>query len=551
MSTYTDASLIYYPSGYKASKAYSLKPTDGSGDLTFTRASTATRVNEQGLIEGVRTNLILQSNTFDTTWTNTSTTLTSGQSGYDGTNNAWLLTKPATSFARIQQTFSSTSGLKTFSIYLKAGTLSWCRLFAASAPSPNIYVNLSNGSLGSQYDNISATSIDVGAGWYRVSLTFDASISEVRIYPADANDSVSGISGSIYIQDAQLEASVQATEYIPTTTTAVSVGMLANVPRIDYTGGGCGKLLLEPQRTNYITYSNYDASTWTQTTASISINSATSPDGTTNAHTATRTSVSTQRIGVAAFSATAGQPYTNSIYLRKVSGSGLVRLIDINNTPTTFTLTTEWVRYSVTAIAVASTQRLYVEMTEVGDVIEFWQGQIENGSYSTSLINTTSTAVTRVKDSASKSGISSLIGQTEGTLFVEFNIDGDISGNRTVITLSSGSSVDFIASFIFNNLFYARIRANNGSLIDVTKSGLTSGVHKVAIGYAANDLTFYLDGVLVGQNTSASVAFANPLSVVRIAENEAAINQLGDGINSAMLFTTRLDNATLATLTTI
>jgi hypothetical protein len=39
MSTYDDASLIYYPSGYKAGTAYSLKPTDGSGDLTFTRAS--------------------------------------------------------------------------------------------------------------------------------------------------------------------------------------------------------------------------------------------------------------------------------------------------------------------------------------------------------------------------------------------------------------------------------------------------------------------------------------------------------------------------------
>ena len=55
MSTYEDASLIYYPSGYKAGKAYSLKPTDGTGDLTFTRASTATRVNESGLIESVAT----------------------------------------------------------------------------------------------------------------------------------------------------------------------------------------------------------------------------------------------------------------------------------------------------------------------------------------------------------------------------------------------------------------------------------------------------------------------------------------------------------------
>jgi hypothetical protein len=52
MSLYDDASLIMFPSGYKEDKIYSLKPTDGSGDLTFTRASTATRVNADGLIEG-------------------------------------------------------------------------------------------------------------------------------------------------------------------------------------------------------------------------------------------------------------------------------------------------------------------------------------------------------------------------------------------------------------------------------------------------------------------------------------------------------------------
>ena len=49
MSTYADASLIYYHSGYKAGTAYSLKPTDGRGDLTFTRASTATRRNQVGI----------------------------------------------------------------------------------------------------------------------------------------------------------------------------------------------------------------------------------------------------------------------------------------------------------------------------------------------------------------------------------------------------------------------------------------------------------------------------------------------------------------------
>ena len=69
-SFYEDASLVMIPSGYKTSKVYSAKPTDGAGDLTFTRSNdTATRVNSAGLIEKVRTNLILQSNSFsDAAW---------------------------------------------------------------------------------------------------------------------------------------------------------------------------------------------------------------------------------------------------------------------------------------------------------------------------------------------------------------------------------------------------------------------------------------------------------------------------------------------------
>ncbi|MGA0081580.1 MAG: hypothetical protein ACO3IT_07435, partial [Ilumatobacteraceae bacterium] len=62
------ASLVYIPSGYKEDTAYSVIPTDGSGDLTFTRASDGTRVNSAGLVENVPWNLVEQSNTFSTTW---------------------------------------------------------------------------------------------------------------------------------------------------------------------------------------------------------------------------------------------------------------------------------------------------------------------------------------------------------------------------------------------------------------------------------------------------------------------------------------------------
>jgi hypothetical protein len=59
MSLFDDASLVMIPSAYKDGKLYSIKPTDGSGDFTFTRGSNlaATRVDVNGLIEKGRENL--------------------------------------------------------------------------------------------------------------------------------------------------------------------------------------------------------------------------------------------------------------------------------------------------------------------------------------------------------------------------------------------------------------------------------------------------------------------------------------------------------------
>ena len=63
MSLYKDASLAMIPSAYKDGKLYSIRPTDGSGDFTFSRGSNlaATRVDVNGLIEKGRENLLLQS----------------------------------------------------------------------------------------------------------------------------------------------------------------------------------------------------------------------------------------------------------------------------------------------------------------------------------------------------------------------------------------------------------------------------------------------------------------------------------------------------------
>jgi hypothetical protein len=68
MSLLDLASLVLAPTATKEGKVYSAIPNTGDGDMTFSRGSAATRVNSAGLIEKERGNLLLQSNTFDTTW---------------------------------------------------------------------------------------------------------------------------------------------------------------------------------------------------------------------------------------------------------------------------------------------------------------------------------------------------------------------------------------------------------------------------------------------------------------------------------------------------
>ena len=54
---FNSASLVITPNGVKTSKLYTIKPNDGTGDLTVTRNTSATRVNENGVIVDVSANV--------------------------------------------------------------------------------------------------------------------------------------------------------------------------------------------------------------------------------------------------------------------------------------------------------------------------------------------------------------------------------------------------------------------------------------------------------------------------------------------------------------
>jgi hypothetical protein len=152
-------------------------------------------------------------------------------------------------------------------------------------PFDDSFFDLANGiAYASGPTTISANIVSVGNGWYRCSVTYNATSTIVRVIVADSSSSSSGTSGNILIQSAQVETGDIATDYIATTTAAVSVGPVANVPRLDYLDSSSPRLLLEPQRTNLNTYSeDISQAQYGKNRCTVSANGVVSPDGYTNA----------------------------------------------------------------------------------------------------------------------------------------------------------------------------------------------------------------------------------------------------------------------------
>jgi hypothetical protein len=78
----------------------------------------------------------------------------------------------------------------------------------------------------------------VGGGWYRcTSFGADGTTGGVQIFPSNNSLGAGTTNGNILIWKCQYESGDIATDYIATTTAAVSVGPVANLPRLDYLGG--------------------------------------------------------------------------------------------------------------------------------------------------------------------------------------------------------------------------------------------------------------------------------------------------------------------------
>ena len=206
-----------------------------------------------------------------------------------------------------------------------------------------------------------------------------------------------------------------------------------------------------------------------------------------------------------------------------------------------------WYRCTLTASLSGSSINCFVGLNEDAKTILAWGAQVEAGAYPTSYIPTLGSAVTRGADSASKTGISSLIGQTEGTLFVEFEI---LTTGQDMVIMNLYNETTPANSIYFylntSNVLSAYVD-NSGTQANPSSGVLTQGTYKAALAYKANDFAFYLNGSLVGVDVSGSVPTCGAIRMENY--NAAPTYQEKTAIKQALVFKTRLSNSDLAALT--
>jgi hypothetical protein len=339
--------------------------------------------------------------------------------------------------------------------------------------------------------------------------------------------------------------------------------------------------LVEPQRTNLLTYSNdFTNAIWTKDNVTLT-SGVTSPSGVNNGFKLVESATTTTHSVYQTFITLPSSVYSTSIYVKKgerfkvavadrntgiyvafnlntgtiIASNSLIGKIELLNN--------DWYRLTVTtssAITVYVPQFFILEdsYTTGFPILQPYLGngisgvfisfaQLEAGAYPTSYIPTVASTVTRNADVISKTGISSLIGQTEGTIFVEANLSVN-ANERRIITVSNGTESQRIMFWTDGTILYANF--NN---LSVTIGTFPIGIAKIALGYTiSGGSTTY--SIKLNNNTlitGTSATAPNPLSVINLGTTTGLGLILNDRINSVQLYKTRLTNSEITSLTAL
>ena len=306
----------------------------------------------------------------------------------------------------------------------------------------------------------------------------------------------------------------------------------------------------------------------------------TSPDGTTNAYKLVE---GTNNGGHTAYklnaSISSGINYTYSVFvkgtervLQMVLSSGFSSnfcnfdlsdgtigsnngLVDSNIT----SFSNGWYRCDITALSSGTSANLELILAESKSSSRYttYQGngtssiyiygaQFEAGSYSTSLINTQGSAVTRLADVCNNSGNDQVINSTEGVLYLEMSALGNDGTFRYISLINDASNFVQIYYKDDSNRISAIVKSS-GSTQFFANHNLSDATNfiKVAIKYKQNDFALWVDGVEVATDTSGNT----PSDLSELDFDFLGGNKFSGNVRDVKVYNTALTDSELQALT--
>jgi len=610
-------------------------------DFQFSRNSSATRVNELGLVQDVQllSGELVQNGNFeqigselvtngsfdtDSDWTKLNATISDGKGNLNGDGQTSLLYQNILTqdkFYKVTFTVSDYNELGTAviinnngaTIYTITSNGTFTIYFKHTISNGNFLFRATNGAIYS-IDNVSVKEVGqnwtFGTGWSmgdgvavfdttsNSSFITNLNISSGNLYRlkiegevTSGNIKLSATSGLGNGQAISLPFEQEITHdgganTVEIRTIGSAEGFISNVsvveitddtdlPRINYTNfdyengevvpySGEGSLLLEPQSTNLVTYSE-DFSEWslgqggTGSTVVIS-NNAISPDGNNTADKVVldmnggTTSSDFSFITISYTSSVA--TYILSCYLKGVNGGEEIFFDLDNGNNNLITLTNEWVRYDFTkTVSTTGTRSIRIGLrggSTTDDTASFYiyGAMLEQNSFTTSYIPTNGSTVTRLADVCNNSGNSDLINSTEGVLYAEVSALAN-DGTVRYLSLTDGTSNNRVLILYYSSANNIRTIITSGGTNYMDKNyGVTSVLdfHKVAIRWKANDFSLWVDGSERKTDTSGSVPIG--LNSLSFDSGTGSSNFYGN-VKCVAVFKEALSDTELQKLTTI
>ena len=345
-------------------------------------------------------------------------------------------------------------------------------------------------------------------------------------------------------------------------------------PRIDFKDNTKGALLLEPSRSNLVTYSE-DTTEWDKNETPINTSNTTiSPNGSQNADSVIVNSTSEGFYDFSVGTVQSGTSYTFSIFIKYISGIETIRfggsgggfggdnnnVFNIKNGTVVSaasgnTLSVDdygngWYRLIATKTASSTATAAWILYGNENAEIQYsaWGVQVEQGSYATSYIPTSGSAVTRVADVCNNGANEQVINSTEGVLYWEASALADDGTDRR-IALSDGTLNNYVS------IGYSRFSGNiiaemfSGGVIQTTDWGATgfsqTNNNKFAMSWGSGTMKFYINGV---QKQTASVTSPIGMNNLRFSSGNGHLIMFSN-TKDLRVYNTALTDQELITLT--